>query len=132
MTAQFSHEMPVRYRDLDPNNHVNNAVYASYFEEARIAYHQAVLDREPEEYSLVLAGLEIDFEREVRHGETIRTTVETVAMGTSSWTTEYELFVDGERGASGSATTVHVDPERREPAPIPEDIRTAIEDYEGL
>ncbi len=26
----------VRFADLDPNNHVNNAVYSSYFETSRV------------------------------------------------------------------------------------------------
>lgn len=28
----------IRFRDLDPLQHVNNAIYSSYFEEARIRY----------------------------------------------------------------------------------------------
>ena len=33
----------VRWRDLDPLGHVNNAVYLSYFEIARVRYAQALL-----------------------------------------------------------------------------------------
>lgn len=38
--ALFPHwtEIDVRFRDLDPLNHVNNAVFNSYFEEARICF----------------------------------------------------------------------------------------------
>lgn len=32
------HELKTRFRDLDPLNHVNNAVFNSYFEEARIHF----------------------------------------------------------------------------------------------
>jgi acyl-CoA thioester hydrolase len=31
-------EMPVRFRDLDPLNHVNNALFNTYLEEARIQF----------------------------------------------------------------------------------------------
>jgi acyl-CoA thioester hydrolase len=34
--------MDVRYRDLDTWNHVNNAVYATYLEQARIDYLDSV------------------------------------------------------------------------------------------
>lgn len=37
---QFYHwkEIPVRFRDLDPLNHVNNALFNTYLEEARISF----------------------------------------------------------------------------------------------
>ena len=31
----FTYNIPVRYFDLDTNNHVNNSVYFTYMEEAR-------------------------------------------------------------------------------------------------
>lgn len=132
MADRFTYDVTVQYRDLDPNNHVNNAVYASYLEEARIAYHSTILERTPDEYSLVLANLEIDFERPVHHAETVTVTVETVDLGTSSWSTEYELFVDETRMATAAATVVHVDPGAGTPRAIPDDVRRAIVDFEDL
>ena len=35
----------IRWRDLDVLGHVNNAVYLTYFELARLAYVRAVLGR---------------------------------------------------------------------------------------
>lgn len=34
----YWHEVETRFRDLDPLNHVNNAVFNTYFEEARINF----------------------------------------------------------------------------------------------
>lgn len=34
----YWHEVQTRFRDLDPLNHANNAVFNSYFEEARIHF----------------------------------------------------------------------------------------------
>jgi len=34
----FYHPIEVRYGDLDPQGHVNNAKQVTYFEQARIAY----------------------------------------------------------------------------------------------
>jgi len=39
----FQTEIPVRYSDIDSYGHVNNATYATYLEEARIDYLEAVL-----------------------------------------------------------------------------------------
>jgi acyl-CoA thioester hydrolase len=38
----FWTEIQVRFRDLDALNHVNNAVFNSYFEEARIRFTQTI------------------------------------------------------------------------------------------
>ena len=39
--------LPVRFRHIDAMGHVNNAVFLSYFEDARVAYHQALAGGEP-------------------------------------------------------------------------------------
>ncbi|MFC7195480.1 acyl-CoA thioesterase [Halosimplex aquaticum] len=43
MDAAFEHEVDVRYRDLDTFGHVNNVVYGTYCEQARVAYIEEVL-----------------------------------------------------------------------------------------
>lgn len=73
---QFSHwtEIKVRFRDLDPLNHVNNAVFNTYFEEARIDFIQAIpeFDRSMQQgFSFVLVHLEIDYIQPVVLGEAL-------------------------------------------------------------
>ena len=36
MRAIFTHRVEVRFRDCDPLGHVNNAVYLTYLEQARL------------------------------------------------------------------------------------------------
>ena len=38
----FKLVMPVRWRDLDAFNHVNNASYLGYIEEARVAWFKTL------------------------------------------------------------------------------------------
>lgn len=62
----FPHWMniPIRFRDLDPLNHVNNAIFSTYYEEARINFIQDVPElggQLQNGYSFVLANLKIDF-----------------------------------------------------------------------
>jgi len=40
---RYSLGIDVRYRDLDPVGHVNNAVYATYLEHTRTNYYADVL-----------------------------------------------------------------------------------------
>ena len=42
MRAIFSHTLEVRFRDCDPMGHVNNAVYLTYLEQARLAQWRAL------------------------------------------------------------------------------------------
>jgi acyl-CoA thioester hydrolase len=43
--SQFKHQLPIQIRfvDIDAFGHVNNAVFASYYEMARVAYFDQVL-----------------------------------------------------------------------------------------
>ncbi len=58
--------MKVRFRDLDPLNHVNNAIFSTYYEEARIHFIQQIprlRDFIGNGYSYVLADIHINFIR---------------------------------------------------------------------
>src|SRR4051794_41412755 len=62
----FVHSEHVRFRDLDAMGHINNAVFATYIEQARVEYLASlnVLDRPVYDQgaeSMILARLEIDF-----------------------------------------------------------------------
>ena len=64
--AEISYEVTadiqVRWQDLDPLGHVNNAVYLSYLETARVAYFKALLgDVKPSDFAIIIARIEIDY-----------------------------------------------------------------------
>ena len=56
----FVHRETVRFRDLDSIGHMNNAVYATFVEQARIAF---LSPRGAAVENMILARLEIDFAR---------------------------------------------------------------------
>ena len=57
----------IRFADLDPNHHVNNAVYATYFETVRVTLMK---DRSyglmPEGFAWIMVRLDIHFRAELR------------------------------------------------------------------
>ena len=71
MTApRFSHPIEVRFRDLDALGHVNNAVYLTYLESARIAYWMHVTRRSGlDALDMILARVEIDYRAPAPIGE---------------------------------------------------------------
>jgi len=134
--AEFSYEeeMSVRYRDLDPQGHVNNAVCATYLEHARTGYFQAVLDATPEdpgEIGIVVANLELDYKRPIEFRAPVTVLLRTTAIGETSIRTEYVIRADGEVAVTAESTMVAVD-ETGAPRGVPAAVRDQIADYEGL
>lgn len=127
----FETEIEVRFSDVDVAGHVNNAVYGTYVEQARIEYLRELFGEGLAEERTVLAHFEIDYERPVDLGtETVTVAVRTTNVGSTSVAMEYEIrTVDGV-AATAEAVLVTVDGD--EPTPVPEAWRTAIESFEGL
>jgi len=82
----------VRFRDLDPMGHVNNAVYLTYLEVARAHYWRALGQTESAAIrTYVLARAEIDYRSPVRLGDEILCGVRVEAFGRRSFTMRYRL-----------------------------------------
>lgn len=80
-------ELDIRFRDLDPLNHVNNAVFNTYLEEARIQFVQSVpdfLNSMKKNKSFVLVHLEIDYLKPIFYTEKILIGSALEALGNSS------------------------------------------------
>lgn len=128
---RFSTEIGVRYRDLDAAGHVNNAVYGTYVEQARVEYLEQVIGATLGTGNGALASLSLTFEGPVRDPTgAVTVEVRTTALGESSITQAYRLHHGGERVATGEATMVAVDPETGGSRPMPDEWRAAVRDYE--
>ena len=90
----FVHEETVRFRDLDSLGHMNNAVYATFLEQARIAF---LAPLGAHVTGMILARLEIDFRAQVSFGDTVEIEVVTGRIGTKSFELAYTMRV-GETG----------------------------------
>ncbi|MEX0945081.1 MAG: thioesterase family protein [Balneolaceae bacterium] len=80
-------EMDIRFRDLDPLNHVNNAVFNTYLEEARVQFVQSVPDfRESmqEGKSFVLVHIELDYLKPIHYSDSLLIGSALVDLGNSS------------------------------------------------
>jgi len=118
------HVEQVRFRDLDPMGHVNNAVFLTYLEQARIAFfEQQGLSVGLEDMNLVVARVEIDFRAPVRLGQEVEIAGR---FGTKSFDFEYELTVEGEIVADAKSVQVAYDYGRGEPVAIPPEWREKL------
>lgn len=123
--------VPVRFRDLDSENHVNNAVYVTYLEQARIEYLEDVVGRTALESGLVAANISVDYERPILIDHDVIVALRVTDIGTSSIEMEYEIRADGTRAASAESTIVTVSREEDTTRPVPDGWRERIEEHEG-
>jgi acyl-CoA thioester hydrolase len=119
-SGDFVHVERVRFRDLDPMGHVNNAVFLTYLEQARVAlFAEAGAATGLQDMNMIVARVEIDFKAPVRLGGEVEIAVRASRFGTKSFDLEYELRVDGELVAQAKSVQVAYDYGRREPVPVP-------------
>ena len=82
----------IRWRDLDALRHVNNAVYATYLEEARDEWFVRALGSGGSFWDFVLARVAIDFRRELtQDADALVVKTRLVRIGTSSLTVREEI-----------------------------------------
>ena len=130
--SDFVADIDVRFSDLDPMGHVNNATYASYLEQARARYFQHVVGVALADVDTVLARLEIDFERPIEWGEAVEVAIDVTSLGRSSIPMAYEVIADGERAATAETVQVLVDRESGRSRELPDDLREAIAGFHGF
>jgi acyl-CoA thioester hydrolase len=112
----------IRYADLDPQGHVNNAVFATYFETGRVAmFRRPDLGVGVPGGTYVLAHTAIDFLRELRWPGNVEIGTAVAEFGRSSFLVKQAIFRDGECAATGAARLVLIDAATRRSRPLPED-----------
>jgi len=136
VTDEFRHRtrVEVRFRDIDAFGHVNNAVFASYTEQARVSYLRDVLPVDPVgRMPLILAMLKIDFVAPIMFGETVVIGSRVDWLGRSSIAMSHRLAAtDGDREhARVTSVLVTYDYETARPIPIPEAWRAVLMTFEG-
>lgn len=133
---RFSIEEEVRFRDLDSLGHVNNAVYLTYFEQARIAYFQHLgwtWPERPDEWFFILAEARCTYRSPARLGERLRIATGVVEVGRSSFRMGYRIteVSTGRLVAEGETVQVAYDYRQRRPVPLSEEVRRRLAEFEG-
>jgi acyl-CoA thioester hydrolase len=135
---RFHHPVEVRYGDLDPQGHVNNAKHLTYLEQARIAYLIELglftKDQSFMEIGVILADLHITYLAPIYFGEQIKVGVHISKLGNKSMTWEQNI-VDAETGkvlAKGEVIMVTYDYKAEKTIPIPQEWREKISTFERL
>lgn len=118
----------VRFSDLDVLGHVNNSIYLSYFEIARVHYFGHLLgkDWDWQKDGVILVRNEVEYLKPIfLHSEPM-VHVFLENFGTKSFTLSYEIKVDGILHTRGASTLVCFDSTKNETISIPEVMLDAL------
>lgn len=130
---RFSVTLAVRWRDLDALSHVNNAVYFTYMEQARVGYLQelGLLPDTPWGIGFILAEAHFRFKSPLTLSERVTVRIRVSELGRSSFAFEYRVEgEDGRLAAEARTTQVCYDYDDQHPVSIPDEWREAIIDFE--
>jgi acyl-CoA thioester hydrolase len=118
--------LTVRFGETDMAGHVNNAVFLSYLEEARLSFIREVLGLG--EVPLILASAKLDFLRQVRFPDLLAITTGITRIGRSSFDMTHQVYrgPDRELALTAAATLVAFDYAAQKSTPIPEDWRRML------
>ena len=145
MNAPVVERLAIRYQDLDPYGHVNNAVYLEFFEMVRIAYWRALADLAGVENleagdvpgaRYVLAETTVRYKSPIFFDDALHGAATVPTVGSRSYAMDFELrtgetFEDGTLVAEGSAAQVFYDPKIGGVQPRPEWFLSAVAKLEG-
>jgi len=136
VTDEFRHRtaLQVRFRDIDAFGHVNNAVFFSYVELARIRYLLDVLqaDEPFDRLPLILARVELDFRSPIEFGEevTVETRVDRIGRTSFGMSHRMTAGADGRRVGDVQTVLVTYDYATARPMPVPDDWRRLFGEHE--
>lgn len=133
----FYHPVEVRYGDLDPQWHVNNARFNTYIEAGRFQYimHLGLFDGvDYSSLGLIVADVHVAYLAPIEIKHQVRVGVRVTRIGNKSITFEYEVqnALSGEVFARAETVMVGFDYKTHQSTPISAEWRRMISDFEGV
>ncbi|MCE9581851.1 MAG: acyl-CoA thioesterase [Planctomycetes bacterium] len=126
----FVHRVKPIWRDMDALQHVNNAVYLTYLENAREAWWQDLAGNFGI-FPFTLARIEIDYRNSATWKDEIAVKVAVTRIGTTSFDLTYELdAADGRRLADAKSVLVMMEEGHTAPLKIDDSLRKKMKAYE--
>jgi acyl-CoA thioester hydrolase len=136
-------EVEVRVADTDAMGHVNNAMYLTYLEMARVGYYEAAtghplpLGVHGADEGLILADIRVAFRASALYGETLVVESRVPRLGRTSFGMEHRITAPESRLAPArlvavaESVLVTYDYAASRPIPMPQRVIDGIERLEG-
>ncbi len=133
----YETQIQVTFRDLDALGHVNNAVYFTYLESARIQYITKFMEQSlPNRFDLlsipiILVEASCTYKSQALFGEKLTVGVGVSRFGTKSFDLMYKIVgEDGRLVATAKTVQVMYNYDTNSAFPIPQEIKTAVFNFQ--
>ena len=137
--TDFSHFLAenTRWGDTDMLGHINNVLYARYYESARTSYLLEVLDMDfinPNKTGIILADMKIAYLQQLHHPASMKIGARVSRLGGSSFQLDAAVFIDDSETpiSTSRATLVWFDYDKNQTLKIPQSVRETIVDFEVI
>ena len=137
---EFKHKtkIKVRFSDLDAMQHVNNATYLTFLEEARIDYFSNLFNRRYDnlDFEAVVGRIEINYIHPIVLGDEVEVLTRISKIGTKSVDVEHVIVIKKKNDLIKAATAltklVYYDYKAQTTQVIPEEAKKIIANFEGI
>ncbi|GAB5417959.1 MAG: thioesterase family protein [Crocinitomicaceae bacterium] len=121
-------KIQVRFSDLDVLGHVNNSIYLSYFETARVHYFAHLLgeDWDWQRNGVILVKNEVEYHKPILLHDTPLVHIYTDHIGEKSFTLSYEIKVGGTVYTTGKSVLVCFDGSKHATIPVDPVMKDAL------
>lgn len=128
--AEYPFALPieVRFCDLDMLGHVNNSVYATFVESARIAYYMRLTEQPLEKLDIILAELTLTYRAPAYFGDLLYVGLRITSIGTKSFVMEHSIVRAGDNAGilGGRSVLVAYDYKTGKTVPISEEFKRRV------
>lgn len=130
-------EIQVRFKDIDKQGHVNNAVHLTYFEIARTAYFKSIFRKKNDwiKTGIILANAEVSYKRPILLEDSLYCYSKVTRFGTKSFDMENAIVAETEQGmvvcVLGKTTLVCMDYDSKQTIEVPKEWIKAASEFEN-
>ncbi len=119
----------IRYRDLDPNNHVNNGSINQFFEDGRVHFRNAKMGTLNAAIltGFVIARFDATYLAALGYPGEVEVGTGVIRVGRSSYVLGQGVFSGDKCIATAEVVTVYFDAANNKSRPLPDELRAVLE-----
>jgi len=131
---KYKTPITIRFSDIDAVGHVNNAIYLTYFEEARLKYWREAIEWDVSKSGVIVGRSEVNYLKPITLRDEIFCYVRTTRIGNSSFDIMHVLVKLTEHGeeicTTGKTVCISYDYRANKSVSIPYAERTRLIEFD--
>ena len=126
----FSEIIQPRFSETDALGHINNTVFAVWFEGARTAVFRIFTpELNLQQWPLIIARVTIDYHAQTQYGAPVEIRTYISRLGSSSFDVYQEAWQHGVKCASGTTVMVQFNYQQQQAVPLTAQQKTALAEH---